>query len=366
MRILITARWPVGGIRTFLKYVYQRLDASELQLAFALPDMPEARQLADDLSGRGYEFHWSGADTRDYARTLRRLCRETRYDLVHSHGFTALLVTRLIRSKARHLVTVHDVLLEAQLSGLKGWAKYHLLRHSLRRVEVVHAVSEACAENLNQMLSLGPSVASKITVVRNGIDVSGFVRCDAEDVRSKLRIDADALVVGFFGRFMNQKGFRYLADAVSRINEAGGRRVVVVCVGSGGFLARDRRDIEARGLSAYFIFADFVPHVGGLMKGVDCVVMPSLWEACGLVAMEAMVAGSPLLATDIPALRELTAGSPAHLVPVRDSKAIASVLSGFDVNRERASSAAFAERAAQQFDVGLTIAGIRDLYARLA
>src|SRR6185295_2308629 len=136
----------------------------------------------------------------------------------------------------------------------------------------------------------------KLRVIRNGIPV------DALDQQGKIDLPertGDTILFGFFGRFMPQKGFDDLIDAVeilSRDPECQGK-FKVLAVNDGSFVREYRNEIARRGLSGAFVFKGFVPDASALMKDLDGVVMPSLWEACGLVAMEALAAGCPLIAT---------------------------------------------------------------------
>jgi glycosyltransferase involved in cell wall biosynthesis len=125
---------------------------------------------------------------------------------------------------------------------------------------------------------------------------------------------------------MAQKGFRYLVDAVEAHRDASpnGRPLVVLAVGGGGFRREEEYAVRSRGLSESFRFLDFVPNIGSLIKSVDVVAMPSLWEACPLQPMEVLTAGVPLVVSDCDACREVVAGSPAKVVPMRDSAALAS------------------------------------------
>ena len=360
--ILLTARWPVGGIRTFLKYVYADSSFADCGLVFAVPDTKEARHLSTDLASTSAEFIWLPADTFGYIRELRRVISSTEFPVVHAHGFTSILACTLGVRTTRVIATIHDVLLDSQLKGAKGALKKIALRRALTVPSCIHAVSNACASNLIEMLELPSTVRSSITVVRNGIDVHAFASASPADIRKELGLSTEALLFGFFGRFMNQKGFRYIVEAIKYLRDAGMHDVCVVCVGSGGFKDQEIRDIESRDLVSAFRFIDFVPHVGSIMKSVDAVLMPSLWEACGLVAMEAMVSGTPLIATDIPALNELCDGSPATLVPVRDGVALSKVLQTWDCDEQRRLARAYSEVAAERFSGVKAARGIRAIY----
>ena len=97
------------------------------------------------------------------------------------------------------------------------------------------------------------------------------------------------------------------------------------------------------------------------LKGLDVVAMPSLWEACGLLAMEAMVAGVPLVGTDCVGLREVLRNTPAHVVPAKDSLALSEALMMEMRNPTTSRAREFAIEAAARFQVKNRAAEIEKL-----
>ena len=62
------------------------------------------------------------------------------------------------------------------------------------------------------------------------------------------------------------------------------------------------------------------------MKGFDVIAMPSIWEACGLVGMEALTAGVPIIGTSCIGLREVLKDTPAIVIPPGDALSLAVAL----------------------------------------
>src|ERR1700729_487396 len=92
-RILLVARWPVGGIRTHLKYVYplmhERLPA--LEITCVVPRTDQSEVLERDLASLAvtYVYLPTNCSARNITRTVNQELSRTEFDLVHSHGFTA-------------------------------------------------------------------------------------------------------------------------------------------------------------------------------------------------------------------------------------------------------------------------------------
>lgn len=105
--------------------------------------------------------------------------------------------------------------------------------------------------------------------------------------------------------------------------------------------------------------------IAGTIKAVDVVAMPSLWEASGLVAMETLVAGVPLVVSDASGLREVTTDTPTRMVPMRDPEALLHAIIDMSAPEKRFIAQAFSPVAAQRFDVAETRRRVAALYEDL-
>lgn len=357
LNVLLVVRWPVGGIRTYLKYVYGHLDPARYRLSLVVAQTDEADPLSDSLGDRLTRCRElpNDASPADWIRAIWDMARSGKADVVHSHGFTAGLLAaapaRLLR--IRHVCTVHDVLLARQFQGVKGRLRLRALKVMLPLIDVLQTVGRDANANLLEYFPALGRVPGKVVPIRNGIDTSLFGDTSRRDLRGELDLPRDCFVIGFFGRFMSQKGFRYLVDAVESIvrRERPSRELVVVCFGGGGFIREERSALEKRGLGRYFRFLPFVQDVGPSLRAVDVVAIPSLWEACPLLPMEAMACGTPVIGSDCIGLREVLEDTPATVVPAGDSAALArAILLHLDDPDRRAAAEAFAETARERFD----------------
>jgi glycosyltransferase involved in cell wall biosynthesis len=95
-------------------------------------------------------------------------------------------------------------------------------------------------------------------------------------------------------------------------------------------------------------------------------VMPSLWEASGLLAMEAMVAGVPVIGTDCLGLRETLADTPAIRVPPNDARQLSQALGAFIAQPRPGAARQFRVEAARRFSAHRAFAKLHDLYASIA
>ncbi|MBA4156281.1 MAG: glycosyltransferase family 4 protein [Gemmatimonadetes bacterium] len=155
-----------------------------------------------------------------------------------------------------------------------------------------------------------------ITVIYNGIPVEDYLRASPVD----LGLPAGAVVVGFVGRFEPRKGIGELAEAWPRIAAAVPNAHLVIA-GRGPHEAVFRASLAGVPRVHWLGFREDIP---ALMRALDILLVPSHWEGFGLVAVEALAAGTPPVVTRASSLPELVAdGVEGRLIPVRDSVALA-------------------------------------------
>lgn len=325
MKALLIVRWPVGGIRTFLNYIYSEWPDENLKLHILTPNLKEVDTLKNNLSKKVVTWH----STNNESPTLFEFCKkansiqsEYEFDIIHAHGFTSGISIgwKLPFIRTKSVITSHDVINHNQFLGLKGTFKKCIISLILNQFSVIQSVSNDAQSNLKDSL---PFISkSKLTVILNGINTEHFFKSSSTKLKQQLQLRDETYLIGFFGRFMSQKGFRYLVDSLELLNQMNPGRYHVVCFGSGAFIREEKLNIHSKGLSDIFHFHDPVPDTAPYYKGCDMVAMPSLWEACGLVAMEVLTSGIPLVASDCSGLREVCRGTPAIFCKARDSRSL--------------------------------------------
>ena len=354
-KILVVLRW-LGGIRTFCRYVYNNFEKERFEFTFLAPDVPEMQYLLDDLKNLEITYIPIKCDPAHANLDLRIVYRtilKGRFDLIHSQGFTAGAYSALpayVR-KIPHLMTLHEVFTDGQFAGWQGPLKKILIRSIMPFIDLVHCVSHSAGKNFIEYL---PNMNNgRMIVVPNGIEVDRFLNTERRNLREVLFLNEDTFLIGFFGRFMSPKGFKYLVDALwILVNEKKTpKKPMVIAVNDGGFLNAEKRRIAELGLNEYVIFMPFQPNVAPVMKGMDVIVMPSLWEACPLQTMETLISGVPFIGTDIPPIKEILEGTPGKMVTPRDAKSLADAIYLELQNPSRKEAEDYAIYAAKKFDV---------------
>ncbi len=371
-RVLTAIRWPVGGIRTYLRYNYPRLIEAGYRFTLVGPDDDSFARLRDDWQGRA-EVEFVGAPVCgpkcDLRSTVRRLLREDRHGLVHSQGLTAAVevVLASFGHRVPHIVTSHDVFRPNQFRGLRGRGKLLALHWLLRQADALITVGADAEQNHREYLGKIDRGGCRLLTIPNGIATARFAteRASAgHALRSQLGIPHDALLLGFLGRFMEQKGFLVLADALERLLTAGhGERLHLLAVGSGDYLREYKSAVlDSPRLARRVTFVEHTADISPLLGEIDLLVIPSLWEACPLLPMEAMCAGVPVLGSDCIGLREVLDGSPSVMVKAGDAAALEQGLRQAIEAPWREEAAEYAPVARQRFDVGRRAEELRDVF----
>jgi glycosyltransferase involved in cell wall biosynthesis len=155
------------------------------------------------------------------------------------------------------------------------------------------------------------------------------------------------LLAGGIGRLHEQKGWDVLCAAAPAIRAAVPEAALAV-IGHGP----EREALEAAAAEAGVRLLGWRPDAGRDIAAFDVLVLPSRYEGLSLTAIEALAAGVPIVASDVPGLREAV-GESGVLVPPEDPAALAAAVAGLlrDESRRRALADAGQARAAREFGV---------------
>lgn len=155
--------------------------------------------------------------------------------------------------------------------------------------------------------------------------------------RVELGVPEDAFVVGFVGRLTEQKNLFALVDAMVSCKD-----MHALIVGDGPLRAQLEAHARAHALDN-ITFAGAIPSAAGLIPLFDVFCLPSLWEGLGLVLVEAMLQGVPIVGSRCGAIPEVLGQGRYGLLAEPTSEGIASALreakERIDASRQRAVAA---------------------------
>jgi glycosyltransferase involved in cell wall biosynthesis len=167
-----------------------------------------------------------------------------------------------------------------------------------------------------------PSSAGRTSVVPNGIDVSRYRRPPDAGLRAQLAGDADRRLVLVCARLDPEKGHATLVQACHAMPN-----VQLVFAGAGAERASLERLAVRLGMRERVSFLGFRTDVAELLAACDVMVLPTRNEAFGLVLLEAMAAGRPVISTRVGGPEEIVVdGESGLLVPRDDVSGLSSAL----------------------------------------
>jgi D-inositol-3-phosphate glycosyltransferase len=253
-----------------------------------------------------------------------------RYDLVHSHYWVSGLVAHeLQRRWGLPMVQMFHTL--GVMKNLV--AKSEADREVAERMQIERQVMDwadrivaATALDKNQMLYCYGADDEKITVIPAGVDTDHFYPRDKTEVRSKLGLPQDTPILLFVGRIERLKGIDTLLESAAVVSRTcAGRDLKVLIVGGGGQTAEENAEIRRIWqLHQDLNLEDQVEFVGSkpqemlplYYSAADVTVMPSHYESFGMVAVESMASGTPVIASNVGGLSyTVKDGVTGYLVP---------------------------------------------------
>lgn len=248
---------------------------------------------------------------------LRKITRERQFQFCIAHRFKPVYVALLATDLP--VIGVHHAFGDYQRFSRRCFANIFRKRLALL------GVSDAVRDDLRRSLSTWP--AGRIATLYNRIDVPGFREelLQRSAAREFLDLPQGAWVIGNVGRLHPDKDQATLIRGFARALPLLPPGSLLVIMGSGR-LEQSLRSLAAElGVSGQVRFLGQIPNGRRYFKAFDVFALTSDHEPFGMVLLEAMVAGVPLVATDCGGAREVVSGV-GHLFPLADSKELADKL----------------------------------------
>lgn len=241
-------------------------------------------------------------------KKIAMLSKDIKFDIVHIHDWLVALAGIATKHylKTPLILTIHSTEVgrvfnlnnpdSYLIDGIEWWATYESKRVIVTSNSMKHEVKEHF--HLPQ---------SKIDVIPNAIDASKYdIKVNREAVKRRYGIAPDDRIVLFVGRLVPQKGVEYLIKATSKIisNNPNAR---IVIVGDGWLKEHLWSLADSSEYKHRISFLGFLSdsELIELTLSSDVLVIPSIYEPFGIVALEGMAAGVPVVASNIGGLAEI-------------------------------------------------------------
>jgi glycosyltransferase involved in cell wall biosynthesis len=251
---------------------------------------------------------------------IRRYLRETRPAIVHTFLLTASLYGRLAA-----ILEGTPIVIGTEVNIYQRKRRHHAIaeRMLMAGTDRVVVSAESVRESYVRQVHADPS---KVDVIYNAVDFSQAVpTLTRSAMRAAIGIPDAAPVAGVIARLTEQKGHRFLLDALASRPELA--NVHLVLVGDGELRQLLTADAATLGLASRVHFLGARRDLGNILSAMDVFVMPSLWEGLPLSLVLAMAASLPVVATAVAGIPEvIDEGRTGLLVRAGDADALGAAL----------------------------------------
>lgn len=275
--------------------------------------------------------------------------KKLKYDLIHSHYWMSGIAANQLKA-AWNLPNVHMFhtlgLMKQRVARIPGEAEgEYRIRGERQVLQSADRVIAATQAELAQLQWLYQADTRKIVIIPPGVDVGHFYPIPAEEAKEFIGVTPCEQMLLFVGRIEPLKGIDTLIQALAIMRQRG----VYVCLSVIGGeveneqaaanteMTRLKNMREQAGVSDLVTFLgkrsqDTLPYY---YSSAEAVVVPSFYESFGMVALEAMACGTPVVASHVGGLAFLVQdGITGFTVPSDDPEALASRLTDLVTNPE--------------------------------
>lgn len=312
---------PAHGAEQLLLDIARNTDGRKLALSICL--ISDLGPLVGDFERLGIPVTFLPKESRFDITIIWRLARflkKNRFDLVHTHLFTADLWGRLasLPMNIGVLSTSHTT-----SDPNVGWLGRLLDRMLGYRNDAMICVSEAVRQYRRDETGVTPE---KFFLIENGIDLCRFEKnVSTEEMRHRLGLAREGFWIAIIGRLIPLKGHRNLIRALSLLSEKLPALGIVV-VGEGETETALKRQAEKAGLSGRVVFLGLRRDVPDILQAVDVLAIPSSREGLPIVLLEAMAAGLPVVASKVGGMPEVVLDGETGILVEQDPFSIAQAL----------------------------------------
>ncbi|HBH35128.1 MAG TPA: hypothetical protein DDW45_01590 [Gammaproteobacteria bacterium] len=354
---------PVGGAENLLLSILNKLDPERFSSIVCC--INKRMEVGDKMMAAGIPvielnlLNRGGTDP-NIVRELLKLIHKESIDLVHSHMYHANLYGRFAARKAGipAIASIHNIY--ARQKWHRRLVNWYLARHT--------ATITAGSEDIKRDVMHYDHVPEPlIEIIPNSVDLS---RSDSaltkKEARERLGIADNLLLLGTVGRLAEQKGHRYLIDALALLNGRGIKPHLLL-IGEGKEETSLKEQVAEKGLQEQIHFLGTRNDLGDLFRAMDIFVMPSLWEGLSLAMLSAMAAKLPIVATSVGGIPEVLGENeygivvpPADIEPL--AEAIMRCVTNNDLAREIAEKGA--QHVREHYSDAAMVARFQEIYEK--
>jgi len=243
----------------------------------------------------------------DYFRQLDgfRLANRIEYDLIHSHYWLSGMLGIWAQEawERPHVVMFHSLGAVKNDTGVGIPEPEIRLATETAIIKRCHRILAPTHREKERLVNFYDAFPDKIGVIPCGVDLNLFFPMNQCTARNRLGLTLDDTLVLFVGRFDSIKGLSRLLEAMQYLKHRQRLRLLII----GGDSVNTPEGQQLLGLANAFGIKDSIEFIGRIEQkdlpiyynAADVMVMPSYYESFGLVSLEALACGTPVVATPV-------------------------------------------------------------------
>lgn len=286
-----------------------------------------------------------------------------KYDLVHANLFPVLYYCSLIKRIKPN--SIPFVFTEHNTDNRRRHIKMlrPLEKVIYKPFDCIISISNETQESLLKWLKINTmnSDIRKFKVISNGVPLEEFYNAipySREKIYSSI-LKNDYLLC-MIGSFTEQKNHLFILDVIKLLPN----NFKLVLLGEGPLKKTIEMRIIELGLEKRVIMMGFRKDIAAIIKSCDQVVVPSKWEGFGLIAVEAMACGKPVVCNDVPGLSGVVGNAGVRIEPDNVEMFKEGILKVAFETTEKKSELCFYEQASK-FDIEIMKQNYCDIYNAL-
>lgn len=241
------------------------------------------------------------------AKASELIAKEGNFDVIHAHDW-------LVANAAKTLKHAYNIPLVSTIHATESGRNSGIHDETQRYINdtewMLTYESTEVIVNSNFMKGhiqgLFGLPFDKINVIPNGINLTNFNGIERDyEFRRQYALDNEKIIL-YMGRLVYEKGIQHLIAAMPKILD-NYHDAKLIIAGKGGMIDELKAQVEYMGISNKVYFTGYLDakQVQKMYKCADVAVFPSTYEPFGIVALEAMLAGVPIVVSDVGGLNEI-------------------------------------------------------------
>ncbi|MES2478205.1 MAG: glycosyltransferase [Bacteroidota bacterium] len=253
------------------------------------------------------------ADDRRAYNDIKKLIKDYKPDIVHTHAAKSGAIGRLAASACNVPVIVHTFhghVFHSYFGKAKTNAFIQIERYLARKSSGIIAISDIQKQELGSIYKICPE--EKIRVIPLGLDLDKFQQNKEEkraSFRTKYLIEEDEIAIGIIGRIVPVKNHSLFVASIARLIPASNHKLRFIIIGDGDMRSQTEQELKLAGIDyAYFpeeqraaqaICTSWQTEMDYVLAGLDIVALTSHNEGTPVSLIEAQAAGKPVVSTNV-------------------------------------------------------------------